>query len=430
MEALLWATLGAVVATGVCVLILLARTFTTADPAAAALREGAAALREEMGSGFRDSRQEAQQASRDLRQEVGDHIGAFGQAQHKGLESVLGQLQHLADSNRESLDKLRDGFTQSVTRLQESNEKKLDQMREVVDEKLQSTLEKRLGESFKLVSDRLEAVHDGLGEMKKLASDVGDLSRVLGNVKTRGTFGEAQLGALLEQVLSPAQYAANVETRAGSNRRIEYAVRLPGADGAQEQVWLPIDSKFPMDDYMRLVEAEEKADVERVRELRTQLARSVRNSAKMIREKYVEPPHTTPFGILFLPTESLYAEILRSPGLVEDLQDREHILVTGPTTLFALLNSLRVGFRTLAIQERSSEVWRVLGAVKNEFGKFAGVLDKVRRQLRTASSTLEESGKRTRAMERKLRDVEEISAGEAVELLGLASASGEDADDG
>ena len=429
MEALLWAILGAVGAMGACVLVLLARTFTKADPSAA-LREGAAALREEVGSGFRDSRQEAQQASRDLRQEVGDSIGAFGQAQHKGLESLLGQLQHLADSNRESLDKLRDGFTQSVTRLQESNEKKLDQMREVVDEKLQSTLERRLGESFKLVSDRLEAVHDGLGEMRKLASDVGDLSRVLGNVKTRGTFGEAQLGALLEQVLSPAQYATNVETRAGSNKRIEYAVRLPGADAAQEQIWLPIDSKFPMDDYMRLVEAEEKADVEGVRELRIQLARAVRNSAKMIREKYVEPPHTTPFGILFLPAESLYAEILRSPGLVEELQDREHILVTGPTTLFALLNSLRVGFRTLAIQERSAEVWRVLGAVKTEFGKFAGVLDKVSRQLRTASSTLEESGKRTRAMERKLRDVEEISAGEAVELLGLAAASGEDVDDG
>ncbi len=423
MEALLWAILGAVVVTGASVLVLLARTFSTTDPAAAALRE-------EVGSGFRDSRQEAQQASRDLRREVGDSIAAFGQAQHKGLESVLGQLQHLDDSNRESLDRLREGFTQSVTRLQESNERKLDQMREVVDEKLQSTLEKRLGESFRLVSERLEAVHDGLGEMRKLASDVGDLSRVLGNVKTRGTFGEAQLGALLEQVLSPAQYSTNVETRPGSGKRIEYAVRLPGTDAAQEQVWLPIDSKFPMADYMRLVEAEEKADVDRVRELRTQLARSVRTSAKVIREKYVEPPHTTPFGILFLPTESLYAEIPRSPGLVEDLQDHEHILVTGPTTLFALLNSLRVGFRTLAIQERSSEVWRVLGAVKTEFGKFAGVLDKVGRQLRTASSTLEESGTRTRAMERKLRDVEEIAVGEAVELLGLDAASGEDLDDG
>lgn len=409
MEALLWAILGALAATGLCVaaLVLRARTHGGRDQRA---------LREELRAGFRDSRQESQQASRDLREEVGARI-----------EWVLKQMQQLTDSNRESLDKLHDGLAQSVTLLQESNEKKLDQMRQVVDEKLQSTLEKRLGESFKLVSDRLEAVHDGLGEMKKLASDVDDLSRVLGNVKARGTFGEVQLGALLEQVLTPAQYGANVETRPGSNKRVEFAVRLPGSDAAQPQVWLPIDSKFPMDDYMRLVEAEEKADVSRVQQLRVQLERSVRASARSIREKYVAAPHTTPFGILFLPTESLYAEILRRPGLVESLHE-DRIMVTGPTTLFALLNSLRVGFKTLAIEQRSAEVWRVLGAVKSEFGKFGGVLDKVGRQLRTASTTLEESGRRTRAMERKLRDVEELSDGDAVELLGLEADAKGDAD--
>ena len=411
--------------------VLVIRSFRSGD--------ATAGLREEMRANFRDSREEHQHGSRELRDEVGsqltatskqlsDSIGAFGQAHHERLESVLGQMERLTQSNRESIDKLRDGFQQSVARLQEGNEKKLDQMREVVDEKLQSTLEKRLGESFKLVSERLAAVHDGLGEMRKLASDVDDLTRVLSNVKARGTFGEVQLGALLEQILAPAQYAQNVETRPGSSKRVEYAVRLPGAEPGGDQVWLPIDSKFPLEDYLRLTEAEDRADAQRVLELRKQLERSVRNSAKEIHEKYVEAPHTTPFGILFLPTESLYAEVLRQPGLVEGIQQKEHILVAGPTTLAALLNSLRVGFRTLAIQERSAEVWRVLGAVKSEFGKFGTVLDKVRKQLGTATTTLEESGRRTRAMERKLRDVEELSGGEAVDVLRLPDVP-EDADE-
>jgi DNA recombination protein RmuC len=408
------------------VVILVIRTFTGGD--------ANAGLREEMRSNFRDSREEHQHASRELRDEVGgqltatakqltDSIGAFGQTHHERLESVLGQMERLTKSNRESIDQLREGFQQSVARLQEGNEKKLDQMRQVVDEKLQTTLEKRLGESFKLVSEQLAAVHDGLGEMRKLASGVDDLSRVLNNVKTRGTFGEVQLGALLEQIMAPAQFDRNVETRPGSNRRVEYAVRLPGADERQAQVWLPIDSKFPLEDYLRLVEAEEKADFDRVQQLRKLLERSVRNSAKEINEKYIEAPHTTPFGILFLPTESLYAEVLRQPGLVEDLQDKEHILVTGPMTLSALLNSLHVGFRTLAIQQRSSEVWLVLSAVKTEFAKFGGVLDKVKKQLGAATNTLEQSAVRTRAMERKLRDVEQLSDGEALEVLGLPEQS-------
>ena len=427
MEALLWTILVAVLAAGAAVVVLVVRTFTS--------HEGTAGLREEMRANFRDSREEYQHGSRELREEVGsqltatakqlgDSMGAFGQAHHERLESVLAQMERLTESNRESIDKLRDGFQHSVASLQEGNEKKLDQMRDVVDEKLQSTLEKRLGESFRLVSDRLAAVHDGLGEMRKLASDVDDLTRVLSNVKARGTFGEVQLGALLEQILAPAQYDRNVETRPGTNKRVEYAVRLPGAEPEHEQVWLPIDSKFPLEDYLRLTEAEDRADHERVKELRTQLERSVRSSAREIHEKYVEPPHTTPFGVLFLPTESLYAEVLRQPGLVEGIQEKEHILITGPTTLSALLNSLRIGFRTLAIQQRSSEVWRVLGAVKSEFGRFGNVLDKVQRQLGTAATTLEESGRRTRAMERKLRDVEELPEGEAIDVLGLPEDAG------
>ncbi|MBW2247436.1 MAG: DNA recombination protein RmuC, partial [Deltaproteobacteria bacterium] len=304
--------------------------------------------------------------------------------------------------------------------LQESNEKKLDQMRETVDEKLQTTLEKRLGQSFKLVSERLEAVQHGLGEMQNLATGVGDLKRVLTNVKARGTWGEVQLGALLEQILTPDQYDKNVRIRADSQERVEYAIRLPGQDDNPEScVWMPIDSKFPQEDYLRLVEAADTADGDAVQKATAALLRSVHSSAKEIRDKYLNPPATTDFAIMFLPTEGLYAEVLRQPGQVEKIQQDYRIVVAGPTTLSAILSSLRIGFRTLAIEKRSSEVWKVLAAVKTEFGKFGHILKTVKRQLNTASNTIDQTGVRTRVMERKLRTVQELPSEESTKILEL-----------
>jgi DNA recombination protein RmuC len=308
------------------------------------------------------------------------------------------------------------GVEQQLRDLQESNEKRLDEMRRTVDEKLHETLEKRLGESFRTVSTQLEAVHKGLGEMQSLAAGVGDLKKVLSNVKTRGTWGEVQLGAILEQLLVPEQFERNVCTKSGSRDVVEFAVRLPGS-GDGTFVWLPIDSKFPQEDYMRLVEASEAGDAAAVQKSASDLARAIRKCAQDIRDKYVDPPGTTDFAILFVPTEGLFAEVLRYPGLSEDLQNTCRVVVCGPTTLAATLSSLRMGFRTLAIEKRASEVWQVLAAVKTEFGKFAGVLDKVRIQLETAQRTIESTGRRTRAMERRLKGVETLSDSHARHVL-------------
>ena len=314
----------------------------------------------------------------------------------------------------EVLSTILSGVTRQLKELQEGNEKKLDEMRTVVDEKLQGALERRLGESFKLVSERLEAVQRGLGEMQSLAGGVNDLRRTLTNVKTRGTFGEVQLGAILEQILTPDQYAKNVKCQPESRESVEFAVRLPGLESARHShVWLPIDSKFPHEDYGRLLTAVEAADAPAVNAAAEALARAVKLSAQTVRQKYIAPPHTTDFAILFVPTEGLYAELLRQPGLVESLQQDQRVVIAGPTTLAALLNSLRIGFRTLAIEQRASEVWKVLAAVKGEFGKFGEVLDRVKRQLQTASNTIEETGVRTRAITRQLREVEELPVGQA-----------------
>jgi DNA recombination protein RmuC len=303
-------------------------------------------------------------------------------------------------------------------------------MRATVDEKLQNTLEKRLGDSFKLVSERLEAVQRGLGEMQGLANGVGDLKRVLTNVKTRGTWGEYQLGAILEQVLAPSQYRQNVQTKEDSRDQVEYAVCLPGRDdGADSQVWLPIDSKFPQEDYQRLLDAVDAADPEGVEKSAAALMRTIKTEGQRIRDKYLNPPRTTDFAIMFLPTEGLYAEVLRKPGVVDDLQRNCRIVVAGPTTLAAILSSLRMGFHTLAIEKRASEVWNVLAAVKTEFGKFGEVLERARRQLHTAAGTLEQAGTRTRAMERRLKDVEQLPTAESTALLGLESAGAEMAKD-
>lgn len=378
---------------------------------------------------LREGREESRQTSRELREEVstsfksltdtiGKRLNDFGTLQNSHFDSVVRQLKELSESNREYLEKLRNTVDSQIKQLQESNEKKLDEMRKTVDEKLQTTLEKRLGESFKIVSERLEAVQRGLGEMQNLATGVGDLKKVLTNVKTRGTWGEIQLGAILEQLLTPDQYATNVQTKPDSREMVEFAIKLPGSEPRPgSQVWLPIDSKFPQEDFQRLLEASEAGDLESVSKATASLIRSVRTSAQDIRDKYLEPPHTTDFAIMFLPTEGLYGEVLRQPGLVEELQQTYRISVAGPTTLSAIVNALRMGFRTLAIEKRASEVWQVLAAVKTEFGKFGEVLDKVKRQLNVASQTIEQAGTRTRAMERKLRDVEQLPSNEATELL-------------
>jgi DNA recombination protein RmuC len=314
--------------------------------------------------------------------------------------------------------------------LQEGNEKKLEQMRATVDEKLQSTLEKRLGESFKQVSDRLEAVHKGLGEMQNLATGVGDLKRVLTNVKSRGTWAEVQLGVLLEEILTPDQFARNVKPKPRSDKIVEYAVKLPGRDEDNSTVWLPIDSKFPQEDFQRLQDAADRSDKAAVDDARRGLLRAVEVAAKDISSKYISPPHTTDFGILFLPTEGLYAEVLREPGLVESMQTKHRIVLAGPTTLTAILSSLRMGFRTLAIEKRSSEVWKVLAEVKTEFGKFGAVFKKVQDQLHRASKTIdEEVGQRTRVMERKLSKVETLPSSEAADLLQAEPAVTGDEDD-
>ena len=380
---------------------------------------------------FRSNRDESARAARDLREEVVraqrssietmiKTIGELGNLQRDKLESVERRIKELTSSNEARIEKLRNTLDAQLKSLQEANEKKLDQMRQVVDEKLQNTLEKRLAESFKIVSERLEAVQRGLGEMQSLATGVGDLKRVLTNVKSRGTWGEVQLGALLEQILTPDQYAKNVQTREGSREIVEYAVRLPGADkDPKTAVWLPIDSKFPQEDYLRLVSAADAADVDAVEKATSALSRAVQSSAKEIAEKYLDPPGTTDFAIMFLPTEGLYAEILRQPGLMEKLQQTFRVVVAGPTTLSAILSSLRMGFRTLAIEKRSSEVWNILAAVKTEFGKFGDVLAKVKNHLDAASNTIDQTGVRTRAMKRKLRAVEQLPMDASEKLLGL-----------
>jgi DNA recombination protein RmuC len=364
--------------------------------------------RRELRDELRSAREEARLSARELREEVTKSI----------------------DVTQASLDRVRVTLDQRVRELQEGNERKLDEMRRTVDEKLHDTLEKRLGESFKLVSDRLDTVHKGLGEMQQLATGVGDLKRVLTNVKARGTWAEVQLGAILEQVLTPEQYGKNVCIRPDTAERVEFAVRLPGPlDDPTTCVWLPIDSKFPQEDWLRLQDASDQGDVAAVQAASDALIRTVRGSAKEIHDKYVHPPASTDFAIMFLATEGLFAEVLRHPSVVSDLQQQYRVVVAGPTTLAAILTSLRMGFQTLVVEQRAAEVWRVLGAVKTEFGKFGDVLDKVQRQLTTASRTIEETGQRSRAMEKKLRSAERLPEAEAAMVLELPVEDEADATD-
>jgi DNA recombination protein RmuC len=343
---------------------------------------------------------------------------SLAQSQTQTSTTLTQQLQALSEANEKRLSEMRGTIEQRLRELQSDNEKKLEQMRQTVDEKLHATLEQRLGESFKQVADRLEQVHKGLGEMQGLAQGVGDLKRVLTNVKSRGVFGEVQLGALLEQMFTPDQYAANVETVPGTGARVEYAIKLPGHTTG-ESLWLPIDAKFPREDYERLLEAQERADAEGAEAAARALEMRLRNEAKTINTKYIAAPHTSEFGILFLPTEGLYAEALRRIGLVEALQREYKVVLAGPTTLSAILSSLQMGFRTLALEKRSSEVWQVLGAVKTEFGKFGVILDKTRKKLDEAQKSIGEAEVRTRAMGRTLREVEQLPIGDTAKLLQL-----------
>jgi DNA recombination protein RmuC len=332
------------------------------------------------------------------------------------------QLRLLSEANERRLNEVRAAVEQRLTALQQGNEAKLEKMRLTVDEKLHATLEQRLGESFKQVADRLEQVHKGLGEMQLLAKDVGSLNRVLTNVKTRGIFGEVQLAGLLEQVFTPEQYASNVETVPGSGARVEFAVKLPGRRDDGQPMWLPIDAKFPREDHERLLDAQDRADMVAAEMAAKAIETRLRLEARTINEKYIAAPHTTDFAILFLPTEGLYAEALRRPGLMESLQRDYKVMLAGPTTLLATLNSLQMGFRTLALEQRSVEVWEVLGAVKTEFAKFGEVLAKTKKKLEEASNTIDQAQTRANVMQRKLKSVEGLPVSRAQALLPLAAA--------
>ena len=380
--------------------------------------------REDAEESFRD-REERAQSSMLLSQTVTTQVGQFGTSQAERLEAFARELNRFSLGLDERFERLKLSVEGRLTAIQADNSVKLEEMRRTVDEKLHATLEQRLGESFKLVSERLEQVHRGLGEMQTLAAGVGDLKRVLSNVKTRGTWGEVQLAALLEQLLTADQFSANVATRPDSNERVDFAIRLPGkGDGAV--VWLPIDAKFPIEDYQRLLEAQDRCDPAAVEDAAKAIEMRLRHEAKSIHEKYVSPPHTTDFAMLYLPIEGLYAEALRRPGLAEALQRDWRVSLAGPTTLAALLNSLQMGFRTLAIEQRSAEVWAVLGAVKTEFGKFGEALAHTKKKLDEASNSISKAETRTRQLTRKLKEVEALPAAESELLIGVADFDGED----
>jgi DNA recombination protein RmuC len=388
-----------------------------------------ARIQNEQIDGFRLQLGAVQQALSSGLQQQSAHQS---EALQRVSDSLAQQLRTLAANNDARLSEMRAQVETRLAALQEGNEKKLEQMRQTVDEKLHATLEQRLGESFKQVAERLEQVHRGLGDMQVLARDVGSLNKVLTNVKTRGILGEVQLGALLEQVFTVEQYACNVEVVPNSGARVEFAIRLPQRAGVQSAgqgtgvgldgtapTWLPIDAKFPREDYERLIEAQERSDAAAVEVASKALEQRIRLEARSIREKYIAAPYTTDFAILFLPTEGLYAEVLRRPGLMQALQMEHRIILAGPTTLLAMLNSVQMGFRTLALERRSAEVWEVLGAVKTEFGKFGEVLAKTQKKLQEASNTIEAAAVRTRAMGRKLQEVEALPDTSARDVIGL-----------
>nr|WP_315202991.1 DNA recombination protein RmuC [uncultured Albidiferax sp.] len=423
-----WGLLALAVVNLLLVLVLLLRKPPEADNSALdrlehSQRESARADRQELGTSFANFQRTLVQQSAEATRTQNTQIDALAQQlallQRSVSDTLSTQLLALGESNARRMGEVRATLEAQLQQLQQSNAAKLDEMRQTVDEKLQTTLETRLGESFKQVADRLEQVHKGLGEMQSLAQGVGDLQRVLTNVKTRGMFGEVQLENLLEQVLTPEQYGKQIETKPRSNQRVDFAVRFPGrsADGAP--VWLPIDAKFPRDDYERLLDAHERADAVAVEASAKALEARIRAEAKSISESYLAPPHTTDFAILFLPIESLYAEVLRRPGLMDSLQRDYRVTLAGPTTLLAMLNSLHMGFRTLALEQQASEVWKVLGAVKTEFERYGEWVARIREQVQKASDTLDKADTRTRQMRRALKVVEALPDAEAQAMLPL-----------
>lgn len=381
------------------------------------LKEEGTYDREENALRSRDLRQEVAGSLNQLQESLMSRLTENANQQSIQLDAFSQQLHRILQSNEQRLTSLRETIEGQLKTLRDENGGKLEEMRQTVDEKLHATLENRLGESFQLVSERLELVHKGLGEMQTLASGVGDLKRVLTNVKTRGIWGEFQLENLLEQILTPEQYDKNVATRPGSSERVEFAIKLPGKD-KEDCLYLPIDAKFPQEDYQRLLDAQDQVDGLQAEEASRALETRIKAEARDIATKYIAVPYTTDFALLFLPIEGLYAEVLRRPGLSEWLMREHKIIVTGPTTLAALLNSLQLGFRTLAIEKRSSEVWALLGSVKSEFGKFGGLLDKTRKKLDEASHSIDMAAKKSRTIERKLRAVEELPGKEAKQLTG------------
>lgn len=372
-------------------------------------------LREEMSA----NREEIARSIKNFGDSVDKRIFTLAEMQNKNFAGFSDKLGEVIEKNDKRMEYVRETIEKRLENIQKDNSEKLEKMRETVDEKLHATLEKRLGESFKLVSERLELVHKGLGEMQTLASGVGDLKKVLQNVKTRGTWGEVQLGTLLDQIMTIEQYEKNVATKKDSNDRVEFAIKIPAKDEKLKNIWLPIDAKFPLEDFQNLIDAEEKGNLELINSLGKALELRIKSEAKDIREKYLDPPYTTDFGILFLPIEGLYGEVLRRPGLADTLQRDYKVIVTGPTTIAAILNSLQMGFRTLAIEKRSSDVWATLGAIKTEFSTFGDLLDKTHKKLQEASNTIESASRKSRTIERKLNKAQELPVPEIVKELPL-----------
>jgi len=400
------------------------------------LERSVKAFQTEMASKLDGLKEESAVSSARLRKETGESLNSaselmlktlasLSKTQGERLQTFSESLDKLNNSNEIKLEQVRTTVEAKLSELREDNGKRLEEMRLTVDEKLQDTLQKRLGESFKQVSERLEQVHRGLGEMQSLATGVGDLKKVLTNVKTRGGWGEVQLGALLEQMLTPAQFERNVRTKGETSESVEYGIKLPGRGEDEDSVvWLPVDSKFPIEDYQRLVEAQERADLVALEDSTKALRQRVLQSAKDISAKYINPPITTDFAIMFVPTEGLFAEIIRQPGLVEELQNKHRVVLAGPTTFAALLNSLQMGFRTLTIQKKSSEVWKILGLVKTQFAKFGDSIEVVKKKLQEASNKMDDVSQRSRAVERHLRNIEALPApdqgGEMLDSVGVA----------
>jgi len=356
----------------------------------------------------KESRKELKENLEVFKTDLNNGLKNFNEKLRENFSDFINNQKTQNEANNLKLGELKNTLESSVNKMQDSNEKKLEEMRKTVDEKLNETLEKRLGESFKQVSERLEAVHKGLGDMQNLAKDVGNLNKTMNNVKSRGVLGEYQLQNLLEDLLTNEQYEKNVKTKVGSGAVVEFAIKMPHGNNLEKILWLPIDSKFPKEDYESLVDAYEKGDLLKIEEFRKSFVRGIKKNAQDIKEKYIDPPNTTEFAIMFLPYESLFGEVLRTPGLFELLQKDYKITITGPTTLSALLNSLQMGFRTLAIEKRSSEVWDLLGAVKTEFGNFGNIIEKTKQKLISATKELDKTEVRTRTIERKLRNVQEI----------------------